>query len=34
MIKNNDFNLLFVGRMITNFGDSLYAIATAVIVYR
>lgn len=34
MIKNRDFNILFVGRIIANFGDSLYVIATMLLVYQ
>ncbi len=34
MIKNKDFNLLLLGRLITNFGDSLYAIAATLLVYK
>lgn len=34
MIKNKDFNLLFSARLITNFGDSLYAIASTLLVYK
>lgn len=33
MIKNRDFNILFIGRIIANFGDSLYAIATMLLVF-
>lgn len=33
MIKNKDFNILLVGRLIANFGDSLYSIATMLLVY-
>lgn len=33
MIKNRDFNILFVGRFIANFGDSMYSIATMLLVY-
>lgn len=34
MIKNKDFNVLLLGRLITNFGDSLYAIASTLLVYK
>lgn len=34
MIKNKDFNVLLLGRLITNFGDSLYAIASTMLVYK
>lgn len=34
MIKNKDFYLLLIGRLITNFGDSLYAIASTLLVYQ
>ncbi len=33
MLKNKDFNLLLLGRFITNFGDSLYLIATMSLVF-
>ncbi|MGX7263619.1 MFS transporter [Enterococcus crotali] len=33
MIRNRNFNILLIGRLIANFGDSLYAIATALLVY-
>lgn len=33
MIKNRDFNILFIGRLIANFGDSMYSIATMLLVY-
>lgn len=33
-IKSKDFYLLFFGRLITNFGDSLYSIASMLLVYR
>lgn len=33
-IKNKDFYLLFFGRLITNFGDSLYSIASMLLVYK
>ena len=33
MIKNRDFLILFFGRLITNFGDSIYLIATMLLVY-
>lgn len=33
MIKNRDFNILFAGRLIANFGDSIYSIATMLLVY-
>lgn len=34
MIKNKDFFLLLIGRLITNFGDSIYSIASALLVYK
>ncbi len=34
MIKNKDFYVLLLGRLITNFGDSLYAIASTLLVYQ
>lgn len=34
MIKNKDFYVLLFGRLITNFGDSLYAIASTLLVYK
>lgn len=34
MIKNKDFYVLLLGRLITNFGDSLYAIASTLLVYK
>lgn len=34
MIKNKDFYVLLLGRLITNFGDSLYAIASTPLVYQ
>lgn len=34
MIKNRDFNILFIGRLIANFGDSLYTIATMLLVFK
>ncbi|MFO3716782.1 MFS transporter [Anaerococcus sp. ENR1011] len=34
MIRNKDFYILFLGRLITNFGDSLYAIASTLLVYQ
>src|SRR5699024_7667163 len=34
MIKNKDFNILFSGRLLANFGDSLYGIATMLLVYQ
>lgn len=34
MIKNRDFNILFIGRIIANFGDSLYVIATMLLVFK
>ena len=34
MIKNRDFNILFIGRLIANFGDSLYVIATMLLVFK
>lgn len=34
MIKSKDFNVLLLGRLITNFGDSLYAIASTLLVYK
>ncbi|ERK60372.1 hypothetical protein HMPREF1983_00184 [Gemella bergeri ATCC 700627] len=33
MFKNKDFSLLLLGRFITNFGDSIYSIATLTLVY-
>lgn len=33
MFKNKDFILLLIGRFITNFGDSIYTIATMSLVY-
>lgn len=33
MIKNKDFIILFLGRLITNFGDSIYLIATMLLVF-
>lgn len=33
MIRNKDFMLLFLGRFITNFGDSIYLIATMSLVF-
>lgn len=33
MIKNKDFYILLLGRLITNFGDSLYSIASTLLVY-
>lgn len=33
MLKNYDFLLLLLGRFITNFGDSIYTIATMSLVY-
>lgn len=33
MIKNKDFMILLIARFITNFGDSLYSIATMSLVY-
>lgn len=33
MIRNKDFMLLFFGRFITNFGDSIYLIATMSLVF-
>lgn len=33
MKKNKDFKILLFGRFITNFGDSIYAIATMMLVY-
>ena len=34
MINNKDFYVLLLGRLITNFGDSLYAIASTLLVYQ
>ena len=34
MIKNKDFYVLLLGRLITNFGDSLYAIASTLLIYK
>lgn len=34
MIKRKDFYVLLIGRLITNFGDSLYAIASTLLVYQ
>lgn len=34
MVKNKDFYVLLLGRLITNFGDSLYAIASTLLVYQ
>ncbi|MDO5048170.1 MAG: MFS transporter [Anaerococcus sp.] len=34
MIKSKDFYVLLIGRLITNFGDSLYAIASTLLVYQ
>ena len=34
MKKNRDFIILLIGRFITNFGDSVYAIATMMLVYQ
>lgn len=34
MIKSKDFYVLLLGRLITNFGDSLYAIASTLLVYQ
>ena len=34
MIKNKDFNVMLLGRLITNFGDSQYAIASTLLVYK
>lgn len=34
MIKNKDFYVLLLGRLITNFGDSLYSIASTLLVYK
>ncbi|MDO4594520.1 MAG: MFS transporter [Tissierellia bacterium] len=33
MIKNKDFILLLIGRVISNFGDSIYHIATMTLIY-
>ena len=33
MFKNKNFSLLLLGRLITNFGDSIYAIATLTLIY-
>lgn len=34
MIRKRDFYVLLLGRLITNFGDSLYAIASTLLVYQ
>lgn len=34
MIKNKDFYILLLGRLITNFGDSIYSIASTLLVYQ
>lgn len=34
MIKSKDFYVLLLGRLITNFGDSLYSIASTLLVYQ
>ncbi len=34
MIRKKDFYVLLLGRLITNFGDSLYAIASTLLVYQ
>lgn len=33
ILKNRNFLLLFVGRILTNIGDSLYAVAAMWLVY-
>ncbi|EHP0703630.1 MFS transporter [Staphylococcus pseudintermedius] len=33
MFQNRDFAILFMGRLISNFGDSLYSIGTMLLVY-
>lgn len=33
MFKNKNFSLLLFGRLITNFGDSIYSIATLTLIY-
>ncbi|WP_169710789.1 MFS transporter [Staphylococcus lutrae] len=33
MLHNRDFTLLFLGRLISNFGDSVYGIGTMLLVY-
>ena len=33
MFKNNNFSILLFGRLITNFGDSIYSIATLTLIY-
>ena len=33
MIRNKDLYILLLGRLITNFGDSIYSIAAALLVY-
>lgn len=33
MFKNKNFSILLFGRLITNFGDSIYSIATLTIIY-
>uniref|UniRef100_UPI000A84BFB9 MFS transporter n=1 Tax=Ndongobacter massiliensis TaxID=1871025 RepID=UPI000A84BFB9 len=33
MIKNKDFTILLLGRLLTNFGDSIYSIAASLLVY-
>ena len=33
-IRSKDFYILLLGRLITNFGDSLYAIASTLLVYK
>lgn len=34
ILRNRNFSLLFWGRLITNFGDSLYSIAAMLLVYK
>ena len=33
MFKNKNFSILLFGRLITNFGDSIYSIATLTLIY-
>lgn len=33
-IRSKDFYILLLSRLITNFGDSLYAIASTLLVYK
>ena len=33
MFKNKNFSILLLGRLITNFGDSIYSIATLILIY-